>query len=81
MAQTVAAEVNLLDPDCIILGGGLLQMQGFPHEQLQQGIHRFARKPWPEGSLDLRISRPEQQNGPLGAAIYARARLADETYL
>lgn len=81
MAQTVAAEVNLLDPDCIILGGGLLQMPGFPHEQLQEGIHRFARKPWPEGNLDVRISRPEQQNGPLGAAIYARARLADETYL
>lgn len=81
MAQTVAAEVNLFDPDCMILGGGLLQMEGFPRGALEEAIHRYARKPYPERTLDIRYSRPNQANGPVGAAIYAEKRLADPSYL
>ncbi len=81
MGQTVAAEVNLFDPDCMILGGGLLQMHGFPEEALQEAVHRYARKPYPERTLDLRYSRPNQANGAVGAAIYARRRIADPGYL
>ncbi len=81
MGQTVAAEVNLFDPDCMILGGGLLQMDGFPEKALFQAVHRYTRKPYPERTLDLRYSRPNQENGTVGAAIYARRRLAESSYL
>lgn len=81
MAQAVAVEVNLFDPDCMILGGGLLQMPGFPHGDLEKAIHRYARKPYPEQTLDIRYSKPNQENGPVGAAIYAEKRLADPAYL
>lgn len=81
MAQVVAAEANLFDPDCIILGGGLLQMPGFPRAALEEAVHRYARKPYPERTLDLRYSRPNQANGSVGAAIYAEKRLADPNYL
>ena len=81
MAQVVAIEVNLFDPDCMVLGGGLLQMEGFPRAQLEALVHRYARKPYPERNLRLCYSRPNQQNGPVGAAIYARKRMADAQYL
>lgn len=81
MGQVVATEVNLLDPDCVILGGGLLQMQGFPLLQLEAAVHRFARKPFPEQNLDIRYSHATQQNGVIGAGIYAFKRLGDATYL
>lgn len=81
MGQTVAIEVNIFDPDCIILGGGLLQMDDFPKDMLCAAIHRYARKPYPEKSLDIRYSRPNQANGVIGAAIYARKRIADASYL
>ena len=76
-----AKELRLFDPDCIILGGGLLQMPGFPRAALEEAVHRYARKPYPERTLDLRYSRPNQANGSVGAAIYAEKRLADPNYL
>ncbi len=81
MAQAVAAEVNLLDPDCVILGGGLMQMSCFPKELLEKEVHYYTRKPYPECVLDIRYSRPNQANGVVGAAIYAEKRLADKNYL
>lgn len=81
MAQTVAAEANLFDPDCLIIGGGLLQMRDFPRELFEKGVHRFARKPYPEKTLDIRYSRPNQENGVVGAAIYAQKRMQDLNYL
>ena len=81
MGQAVATEVNLFDPDCVVLGGGLLQMEGFPRELLETAIHRYARKPYPEANLDIRYSRPNQANGTVGAAIYAYKRMADPKYL
>ena len=81
MAQVVALEINLFDPDCMVLGGGLLQMEGFPCKQLEALVHRYARKPYPERDLRLRYSRPNQENGPVGAAIYAYKRMADPQYL
>ena len=65
----------------VVLGGGLLQMEGFPRAQLEALVHRYARKPYPERNLRLCYSRPNQQNGPVGAAIYARKRMADAQYL
>ena len=81
MAQVAAAEVNLFDPDCIILGGGLLQMEGFPRAALEEAVHRYARKPYPEWNLDIRYSRPNQANGAVGATIYAQKRMANPNYL
>ena len=81
MAQVVATEINLFDPDCMILGGGLLQMADFPYDLFEVEIHRFARKPYPEKNLDIRYSHPQQDNGIVGAAIYARNRMADAKYI
>ena len=81
MAQVVALEVNIFDPDCVVLGGGLLQMASFPREYFESEIFLYARKPYPAESLELFYSKPAQENGVVGAGIYGFKRLDDPNYL
>lgn len=71
LAIPIATEINILDPHYIILGGGVIQMEGFPFEELELAIHEFARKPYPEQNLEFLYSVPGQENGVIGAGIYA----------
>jgi len=70
LAIPVATEINILDPDHIILGGGLTQMEGFPKEALESAIRKYTRKPYPEQNLEFIYSVPNQENGVIGAGIY-----------
>lgn len=81
MSRVVAVEENLFDPECVIIGGGLPQMKGFPKEDFEKYAHFFTRKPYPEKTMTIRYSRPDQKNGVIGAAIYAEKRIKDPTYL
>lgn len=75
MAVAVATEVNILDPDYVVLGGGLLQMQGFPTAYFEEQIRAHTRRPYPLENLRLVYARPNQENGILGAGIYGWMRL------
>lgn len=75
MAVAVATEVNILDPDYVVLGGGLLQMQQFPLEFFESQIRAHTRKPYPLNNLRLIYARPNQENGILGAGIYGWKKL------
>jgi len=66
----IATEINIFDPDHIIIGGGLLQMKGFPRERLDQFIYKHSRKPYPADDLHVIYSTGEQENGIIGAGIY-----------
>ena len=76
MAIAVATEVNILDPEYVVLGGGVLQMEGFPMEELERRIRAYVRKPYPERNLRIVYSRPNQENGIIGAGIYGWAQEA-----
>lgn len=80
MGATVACEVNILDPDYVILGGGLLQMEDFPVELLEQYIRRHTRKPFPEQNLRLLYSAATQENGVIGAGIYGWRILSQQRF-
>ena len=69
LAVTIAAEVNILDPDCIIIGGGVAQMKSFPFKILKERILGYARKPYPANSLIVYHSTGDQTDGVVGAAI------------
>lgn len=71
LAIPIAAEITILDPNYIILGGGLTQMKAFPKELLSKSIHKYTRKPYPEQNLEFIYSEPGQENGTVGAGIYA----------
>lgn len=78
MAVAVATEVNILDPDHVVLGGGLLQMQGFPLRYFEEQIRAHTRRPYPLQNLHLVYALPNQENGILGAGIYGWNRLLAE---
>lgn len=75
LAIPVSTEINILDPDYIIIGGGLPQMEEFPKEQLESAIHEYARKPYPEKTLSFSYSVPMQENGVIGAGIYGMKQI------
>lgn len=75
MAIAVATEVNILDPDVILIGGGVANMPGFPREFLNQRIWERTRKPLPAENLTILYTEDEPEKSVVGAAIYARSKL------
>jgi len=75
MACAAAAEINILDPDHVLLGGGVLNMQGFPRALLDEKIREHTRKPLPWSELNLIYTEDEPDKSVVGGAIYARRRL------
>lgn len=71
VAIPIATEINILDPDYIILGGGVIHMDEFPKKLLEKNIREYTRKPYPESNLEFKYSKKGQKNGVIGAGIYA----------
>lgn len=76
MAIPFATELNLLDPDQVIIGGGVVEMKGFPMELLKEYLHEFVRKPYPGEDFSLLRASNIPETGVIGAAYYAMERLA-----
>ena len=71
MACVAAVEVNIFDPDLLVLGGGVVYMPGFPREYLTDCIRCHTRRPLPAEGLNIRFASQGQATGILGAAYYA----------
>ena len=74
MAETVATEVNILDPDYVLIGGGVPSMRDFPRDLLEERIRAHCRKPYPEQNLCLIFTGDDEQKSILGAAIHAERK-------
>ncbi|SCJ79313.1 D-allose kinase [uncultured Clostridium sp.] len=75
LALPVAAEVTLLDPDAVILAGGVVAMPGFPKKMLLDEILHRVRKPYPAQGLRLLFPEHSKRSGVAGAGLYAFERL------
>lgn len=71
----IASALNILDPHAVIVGGGVIAMEDFPRERLVDRVRAHARKPEPEGSLNLIFAEPRHENGVIGAGIYGFQQL------
>lgn len=71
MAIAAATEINILDPDYVLIGGGVTLMRDFPRGLLEKKIREHTRKPFPEQSLRLIFTQDEPEKSVIGAAIYA----------
>lgn len=80
MAVSVATEVNILDPDYILLGGGVLSMSDFPRSVLKEQIIKHVRKPLPCRELNLIFTEDEPEKSVLGGAVYACGILKGEGF-
>lgn len=73
-ARAIATTINLFDPDTVILGGGVMDMQGFPHERLIEQTRRYLRHPLPHNTVCFIRATSSDFNGARGAARLGRAR-------
>ncbi|HRX59207.1 MAG TPA: allose kinase [Eubacteriales bacterium] len=76
MAIPFASELNIFDPDQVIIGGGVVEMAGFPMDILLGFVHEFARKPYPGDDFTLLHASNAVDIGVVGGAYYAMERLA-----
>ena len=75
--MTVALEINILNPDYVVVGGGVTNMKDFPLPLLTEKIHSHVRKPYPEKSLQLFFAEDTDAKCVVGAGIHARNALKD----
>ena len=66
----IATEINIFDPDCVVIGGGIIEMENFPIARLEEDIRFHVRKPYPANNLKIIYSNHNQKAGVLGAAYY-----------
>ncbi|MBR0279399.1 MAG: allose kinase [Synergistaceae bacterium] len=76
MAVCAATEINILDPDYVIIGGGVANMKGFPRESLHSEIKARTRKPYPAENLRVIYADDEPEKCVAGAGYYACNRMA-----
>ncbi len=75
LAVPIATEINILDPDVCIIGGGVIDMECFPKEELFDAVHFYSRKPYPEKNLRLLFTRHDQKSGVFGSGIFAQKQI------
>ena len=71
LAVPIATEINILDPDCCVIGGGVADMSCFPKGLLSDSVRELVRRPYPEQSLNIIFTKHDQQSGVFGAGDYA----------
>ena len=68
-AQAIATEIGILDPQYVIIGGGVVQMADFPRQSMIQLVQENLRSPFPRDSLKLFLLR-QTVNRVLSAALF-----------
>ncbi|MGL5436834.1 MAG: allose kinase [Lachnospiraceae bacterium] len=68
MAIAISTEVTLLDPDYIVIAGGVFRMKDFPQEQLIERIRLKVRHPYPSENMEFVFPEQEQADGVIGGA-------------
>ena len=70
-ALATATEITILDPEIVILGGGVVQMKNFPLDYFIQNVKANLRIPNPRESLTIALASFDAEAGMVGAAINA----------
>lgn len=79
LAIAISTEVTLLDPDFIVIAGGVIQMTDFPREQLLERIRNRVRHPYPADNMEFIFPEQEQTDGVIGGAWSAMEALQAES--
>ncbi len=69
--------INIVDPELVIIGGGVVDMDGFPWEGLVSSLRSRLRSPLLKDRLEIARSQTRVFGGCLGAAAYSFAYLQD----
>lgn len=78
LALATACEINILDPDETIFGGGLVNMKDFPKKMFESALKKYARKPYPAENLICTYAEQSQENGVIGAGLLGFQKLNEK---
>jgi allose kinase len=76
IAAAIATEINILDPENVILGGGVIMKNSFPRKKFEEAILKHTRKPLPANDLRFIYSKESAQNGVVGAGIFGFQKIS-----
>ncbi len=79
LSLPLAIEVNILDPEYVVLGGGVVSMENFPQDFLLQCVKAKLRRPYPYESVTFKLSRGGETAGLLGASYHIKGMIARGT--
>lgn len=74
-AQPFCMMLTLLDPDVMLIGGGVAHMRNFPFDRLCRCILEGSSNITASQSPDIRLCPDASEKGVLGAAWYAKAMI------
>lgn len=82
LSLVMSQEMIILDPDRVVLGGGVVHMQGFPIDKLVKMVTKRLRSPEISKDIQWYVAPDAQQAGVLGAGMYAFDQLdkGDKSY-
>ncbi|MHC1785752.1 MAG: allose kinase [Christensenellales bacterium] len=69
LAALLASEITILDPDRVLMGGGVVHMPGFPLEALKALTGERLRSPAPALTILWHLAPDAQQAGVIGAGL------------
>lgn len=75
-ALAVAAEISILDPIAVIVGGGVVLMKDFPKKYFEDEVRKNLRTPSPRKDMNILYSGGEDHAGVVGATINAKNMLS-----
>lgn len=78
LAIAIATKITILDPNYVILGGGVIEMEDFPLEFLINEIRENLRVPKPRETIEFVIASGDDEAGVIGAAINAKNQLLNK---
>lgn len=75
MSMALATEINIINPAKIIVGGGIINMNGFPLELFKEKLAEHVRKPYPCNDLDIIYTMDDEKAGVVGACLFALSKI------
>ncbi|MEM1673152.1 MAG: ROK family protein [Candidatus Bathyarchaeia archaeon] len=75
LAWGVGTLITLIDPELVVLGGGVIDSNLFSIEELSQTIKKYVRKPEPANSIAIKLASLGDKAGLIGAAKFALERI------
>lgn len=71
LAYPISTEVTLLDPDYVVMGGGVMIMKDFPADYLKEQVKKRTRHPFPSENLEFIFPEYSQTSGVVGGGLSA----------
>lgn len=69
LAYPISTEITILDPDYVVMAGGVMIMKDFPMERLLDQIRKLSRHPYPAEDIQFVFPEHTQNSGVIGGAL------------